>query len=269
MMDDQWLDALEYDDSGLYEAEDFGDLDDGDAESARSRAQARARARRLAILRQRTAMRQHSPRPAPRSAAQRLGQQLQRNQSAIQTSDLENKVRTDTLAHTLSADRRRIGGAEQAIALDKVIDQLRLYFPQIDKEDLGRLLAPLVPLITLRPEKRGQGLSSFISDPRAWGPLAGAALLVYSKMRGDQVANVNLSGPVRLAVNQNYPLRATLTDRFNKVLSAKKLNWTSADSGVATVDDAGVVHAVAAGTVAITGEDPDTHVKGAVWLTIT
>jgi hypothetical protein len=280
-MNDRWLDALELDESELFDADHFGEFDDGDAESARSRAQARARARsrarQLASMRRRAAIQRATHRPTPTTPAGRLGQELQRNRAAIQEADLESKVRTDTLAGAVSADRRRIIGAEQAIAIDKVVDQARLYFPQIDKEELGRLLAPIVPLLLLRPEKRGEGLAAFMSDPRAWGPLAGAALLIYSKIRGgDQVAAVNLGPSLSVAsANTTYQLTAILSDRSGKILPAKKLKWTSLSEKVAKVDsDTGLVSFVAPpatlpAQVTIIADDPDTGTRGAVTLTIT
>ncbi|HEU4642530.1 MAG TPA: Ig-like domain-containing protein [Gemmatimonadaceae bacterium] len=46
------------------------------------------------------------------------------------------------------------------------------------------------------------------------------------------------------------------------------LRWTSSDTRVATVDRHGVVHALSAGTVAITAFDPERDIQGSVTLVV-
>lgn len=57
---------------------------------------------------------------------------------------------------------------------------------------------------------------------------------------------------VSLVVADTTRLRATLTDSTGSALFGRPITWSSSDNGVATVDAAGFVRAMAAGSVTIT-----------------
>lgn len=149
------------------------------ANLARARAQARARAlaraRRYPIMpgsnRQRVSyMPPAASGPAStvhvRQGFGRVSADIQRTQAAVRNVDIENKVQADVFGRALKAQQHRIRGNESALAVSKVVDEFKAQFPDIFANPIIDSGLRQVSLFFLRPDKRGSGFESFISDPR-------------------------------------------------------------------------------------------------------
>jgi hypothetical protein len=240
----------------------------------------RALQRQLALRRRRARMRSRygygrryiSPRRAPRyfprtsyGAAskpqvrrgfRRVGADVQSNRANIQKVDLESKVKTDTLASTLKGQQKRISRNEYALAASKVVDEFKEQFPDLEKNKVIKTALPLAPLLFLKPQKRGTGLESVITDPRVWGPVLAAGAALYKETTGDEeVHEVAVNPPVaQVTAAKPVKLEAIARDRKGRKIDGRKFKWHSSRPNVAAVDDDGQVTRTAAARAAASAE---------------
>jgi hypothetical protein len=174
------------------------------------RAQAAARARAQALARARMSVRRPTPAPPPRPAYvppppprpasttqvrqgfNRVGTDVQRIRTSLQNVDLDAKVKADLIQRALRAQSARITGTEYAMTASTIANQLVSQFPDLVSHPLLKTAVPLLPLLLLKPQRRGQGVSAFASDPRLWGPGAAFAILGLKELL-DRNRDVSLS----------------------------------------------------------------------------
>lgn len=112
----------------------------------------------------------------------RVSADIQRTQAALRSVNIENKVQADVFGRVLKAQQQRIRGNESALAVSKVVDEFKAQFPDIFANPIIDSGLRQVSLFFLRPDKRGSGFESFISDPRFWGPALAAAIAIYKEI---------------------------------------------------------------------------------------
>lgn len=121
-------------------------------------------------------------------------------QAGVPNRNPNNKMQAESFSDMVAAQGDRIGGAEMSLVVTRVVDQLHSSFAEVREMPPAAKagvagLAAWVPLLLLRPAKRGHGVGGFVSDPRVWsfGALALVALgeIVDTNARlkrdGDQV----------------------------------------------------------------------------------
>ncbi|MEM7292039.1 MAG: Ig-like domain-containing protein [Pseudomonadota bacterium] len=293
-------DVLEYDDEtyldddsdyGYDEGEDY-EYDDGDdadfsryAMAARRR-RAIARARWLRAQRERAAARRrylrnrrirgqrnyYRPRPpgkATKSAVnrgfQRVGKDVQKTKAQVQKVDIENKVVSSALSKKVAKVNDRVSGSEHAIALTKVIDEVKENFPDLLENPIIKTALPLAPLLLLDPNKKGAGVEGFIKDPRAWGTILAAGAAFYKSHMDDQGEKEQSSGePQELVVSPNtlnlsagaeVLLNVFARDGNGRRVMGREFEYTGLNGATAVVDAQGKVTARAAGITTIIVKD--------------
>jgi hypothetical protein len=293
------FDDYESEDDGGYDSEDyFGEDDYQEASEARypsAYRRARARARTRAAARARALARRPRPLPKPRrpnyfpatsrmpastpqvqKGFNRVAQDIQKTQAAVQTVNLDSQVQTDAFNRVLRTQRDRIGRNEYALTATKVVDELKDRFPDLFQNEVLKTVIPLAPLLFLKPHKQGSGFESVISDPRVWGPALVAGIALFNETRGKEPQEViitpgmfSLPAPTSGATPATVPFLATVRDRSGGILSVQPtVTFSSSDSAVATVDANGVVKAVAPGTVLITATVLGTNIRNVATVTV-
>jgi uncharacterized protein YjdB len=181
------------------------------------------------------------------------------------------------LARGLKAQEKRIAGGENSQAASKVIDEFKTQFPSLVSNPVIKTALPLAPLLFLKPEKKGKGLESLITDPRIWGPALTAAIAIFGQTGTQEPYEViikpgtfTLPTPTSGTVGKKVTLKATVYDRNRRLLSTQpKISWESNDPNIAKVDEEkGEVTAVAAGTVLITATVTGTSVLDSATVTV-
>lgn len=301
---DDYDDYDDYDDIGDYYmgmegVEELEDLDypESDAtESRRSRRRARSRRMRARLARARLARarararRSRSRRrrpyrpptrskgPASKRHVQHVANKAQRNRAAIRNVDLQSKVKTDMLARGLSAQGKRISGNEYSQAASKVVDEFKSQFPDLVTNPIIKTALPLLPLLLLKPQKKGSGFEAVISDPRVWGPVLAGGLAVFNEIQGAKDKDTTTdridipSASLRLAAGASQPLRALARNAKGEVISGKRLFFGTSNSAVAKVTSDGLLEipagVAADSTAEITVTDPETGIEVKVDVTV-
>jgi len=138
----------------------------------------------------------------------------------------------------MSAQASRIDRTEAALGASVVVEQLRRSFPLDDRDNalsrFANAAIPWVPLLFLKPEKRGTGVAGVAADPRVWS----LALVAGIAAGGEMV------GRKRLALVRDVPdldpgrkFRLHLTDGSDPA----SVKWESDDPAVVSVDNGEVV----------------------------
>jgi len=263
MYDSFYDDFDSFDDSedigGIYDGEDFDE-----SVQSRRRAKQRARARVLARNRSNGQMVRKPPVKNVREAFSRVG-------TNIQKVDIENKVQGDLLGGAIKSQGSRIRGVETSQALSRVWDEVKEQFPDLTTNPVLKTLLPFASLLFLKPEKKGSGFESVISDPRFWGPAVASAIVLFNDNRNQEAEEVvitpgNISIPL---ANKNYQLRTIVKDRNGKILKNRTITFESFNLAKATVDATGIVTLVAAGKVTINATDKTSGISGSVLVEIT
>lgn len=250
---------------------------------AQARARALARARRYSSMPSSTRQRVNYMPPTSSGPAStlhvrqgfgRVSADIQKTQAAVRNVDIENKVQADVFGRALRAQQERIGRSESSMALSKVVDELKERVPDLFQNEVLKTALPLVPLLFLKPEKKGQGFEGFISDPRVWGPVLTAAIALFGQTRDQSPQEVTIT-PREFTftsprtASTSFPFRATVRDSNRRVLVTQPaITWESSNTTVATVDPNGNVTPVAAGTVLITATVAGTNVRESALVTV-
>jgi hypothetical protein len=162
----------------------------------------------------------------------------------------------------MSTQAERINAAGAALAATVVVGQLHTSFPLgKDASRFSRALSAgtsWAPLLFLKPEKRGTGVMSFLSDPRVW-----SFALVEGIVAAKEIAE-KFNVTATFAIGRNIPeldkgrrLQLQLADGSDP----NKVVWESDNDNVLTVDkNSGVVTAVGdGGSATITAKAADGH----------
>jgi hypothetical protein len=280
-----WLETDDFDTYGesldddygdsLYEGEDldaelYGEDDSAESRASKRRAKA-ARARRVAALarrrkqaqqaRSRMNTRGRAPAGGRRpSASPPEGREIEKAQQGIEKVELESQVQGDLFSRALNVHQRRLGRSEQAFAISKVLDELKLRMPDLIQDDAIRTAVGLAPLLVLAPERKGKGVESLIADPRVWSSLLIAGIAIFARNRPQSQVVKMATGQINIPSETNeFLLTASVVDRNGlNILPQPKISWESSAKDVATVDDTGLVkRATKAGVTFITASAPN------------
>lgn len=261
-MTDIWTDQgdLDYVDSD--EGEDLYDGGEGFDDESRSgdrRRRARAararaaRAQQIAAARYRARERTGnvtSSTTAPRPTAQKAV-------AAIKNLDLETKVQEDAFRRTISAQDKRVTGAEVA-ALVAALTPTTIRVFGIDNT-LAQTALTAAPLAFLRPKSHGTGIEAVVKDVRVLGLVGAATLLVVEHQRGKSstAQRIDVLGPSQLVEGEEDVFLADVLDGRGKPAKTA-VTWSSDNPGVATIDPAsGRVRAGIPGVAVISAKADD------------
>jgi uncharacterized protein YjdB len=181
-------------------------------------------------------------------------------QAGVPNRNPHNRMQAESFSDVVTAQGDRIGGTESSLAATKVLDQLRSSFPDIAGTNpvikpVVEAGLPYLPLLLLRPAKRGSGLGAFVSDPRVWSGGLIAALAVAKQLKGRIAHVVNVKFTVatdELAVGSEHRFHAEAYDDRGKIVHGAPIVFSSTDEKFLKVDkEDGVVKAKAAGIASI------------------
>jgi uncharacterized protein YjdB len=97
-----------------------------------------------------------------------------------------------------------------------------------------------------------------------------ATVLVTVTNSGNTLQSISITPAVtQIAIHTKMQLTATGTFTSGPANITPQVNWTSSNTGAVTVDQSGVVTAVATGTAQITATDPTTQIQSFITLTTT
>jgi hypothetical protein len=210
--------------------------------------------------------------PQVRRGFKRVGADVKTNRANIAKVDLESKVKTDTLSSALKGQQKRISRNEYALAASKVVDEVKEQFPDLEKNKVIKTALPLAPLLFLKPQKRGTGFESVITDPRVWAPILAGAAALYKETTGDQdpqTVKISPDNTYTMPEKDELLFLAKVYDAKNKALSPQpKIEWRSSDTKLAQVDEKGNVKTLKKGRVRIFAKAEKTDVEESTVLVI-
>lgn len=181
----------------------------------------------------------------------RVSADMQKTQAAVRNVYLDNKVQANAFGRALQAQQERIGRSESSMALSKVVDELKERVPDLFQNEVLKTALPLVPLLFLKPEKKGQGFEGFISDPRVWGPVLTAAIALFGQSQ--KRTEIAILGSTTVAAGSSIQLTAIARDSNGQpIIPQPNITWTSLNTNFATVSSNGQVTGSAAGSALIT-----------------
>jgi hypothetical protein len=159
-------------------------------------------------------------------------------------------------ASMMSAQAERINSTQAALAGTVVVDQLQKSFP-LDGRNLasriGNAIIPLTPLFLVKPEKRGTGMGSYVSDPRVWSLALVAGIVATKELVGRRKPSIARNIP---ELDQGRHLQLQLAGGADP----QNVEWASDNDSVLTVDkNNGVVTAVGKGGSATITAKADGH----------
>jgi hypothetical protein len=243
--DDAWEDDLG-------DGEDDAEYENGEMyDEATSRR--RRRARQLELARRRRArtaagMRRRAAAPATPPAA--------RTAAAIRALELENSVQDDAFRAALAAQQRRQSRSEAAAVVAVVSKQVQDSF----QNSVDLLQNPLVkagltasPLFLLAPQRKGDGLGRYLTDPRVIGTalVLGLAFFGEQQDRADLAADIRVSNASEITDGDDTIILAEVLDRKGRVLQGKNVVFTTDRPDLVDIDANGRVTTKAPGLVVV------------------
>gem|GEM_PF-4257494 len=233
------------------DVEDYGESRASRRARARATARARARARTQNRARALAARRSFSRR-AMAAATRTIPQALNRYRSAIEKVDLDGKVRGDMISGALKQQSDRISGNEYAQAFSKLVDPAKSVFPQIEDNELLKNAVPLLPLLFLKPQKKGSGVESVLRDPRWLAAIAVGLIALYGSKEQEAKELRITGGTEKMGVSAQRPLQVVALDAQMKEIKCPQLVFGSTDISILEVDQSGTMRAKAAGKAKVT-----------------
>jgi hypothetical protein len=170
----------------------------------------------------------------------------------------------------MSAQGERLSGVEAAVAGTAVVKQLQTSFPlgpNIPFSSVVNAALPLAPLLFFKPEKRGTGVMSVVSNPKFWAPALVTGIVVAEEIQ----RHVSVTRTVRFAIARDYIPEMAVGRSFRlhvvNGFDDQKVEWISDDDTVATVDKhTGLVHALDPGSATITAKLDGEEDSVIIWV---
>jgi hypothetical protein len=180
-------------------------------------------------------------------------------QAGARNRSSQARMQVEASSDLAEAQDRRIGGTEASLAASKVVDQLRSSFPGIEQahpaiKPFVKAGLPYLPLLLLRPEKRGSGVGALVSDPRVWSGALIAGLAVGEQFKGRiaEIIDIKFTRTEKeLDAGTEHRFLAEALDDRNKGVPGAAIVFRSSDEKVLKVDRDGVVKARAPGTASV------------------
>jgi hypothetical protein len=247
--DDAFDEDWEGEDTDDLDGEDESYLDGEDAESRASRRR-RARARRMALARRRQALARSRaqirartqpgavsrPRPTPAPVRQPAPSAA----AAIRSVDLEAKVADDSLRREIAAQRKRMNRSDYAAVAGLAVNQFMDSFGEPENAYLRAALRT-APLMLLDPQRRGEGVGAFVTDPRVIGGVAALGIAFLGEQQNK--ARIEVAAPYDVALNGQAQVVGQVLSTRGTELAGRQIQWRSSNPAIAEVDADGLVRA--------------------------
>jgi hypothetical protein len=154
------------------------------------------------------------------------------------------RMQAESFNSIVTAQGDSIHGTEASLAATKVVDQLRSSFPGLAGthpviKPVVEAGLPYLPLLLLRPAKRGNGVGAFVSDPRVWSAGLITALAVAEQFNDGrrEVADVKFTVVAdQLAVGSEHRFHAEARDKHGNIIHGVPIVFSSTKNRVLRVN---------------------------------